>query len=142
MARALVFTCTRLSGEPPFKKNGDAVWNTMSHPSNAASKPLLSRETNGRKFRLLGRGAQGLGPAGALNTGELFVSETQRAESLENVLDALQIRFGDRAPVLGRTFTTAKRTTQRDRAESESLGHRSDTAREPNGKNDDLKKSS
>ena len=67
-----------------------------------AAEPLLARETDGRTFRLIGIGAQGLVAAREGVQGDLFRGDGSGESEVETVVGAVRERFGDRAIGLGR----------------------------------------
>lgn len=69
-----------------------------------ATAPVLARESNGRRFRLLGVGVADLAPDVAAETPDLFGEDRRRAASLERAMDELRERFGGGAPVKGRSL--------------------------------------
>lgn len=65
---------------------------------------LLTREVDGRRFRLLGIGAGKLGPADAADQPDLLDPDRTRRIKLEGAIDAVRAKFGDRAVGKGRGF--------------------------------------
>ena len=68
-----------------------------------AAEPLLSREADGRAFRLVGIGAHDLVEAGQVVQGDLFGAGPADSR-IDKALDAVRDRFGDDAIVRGRGF--------------------------------------
>lgn len=68
-----------------------------------AAEPLLSREADGRAFRLIGIGAHDLVEAGQAAQGDLFGAASP-GSGVDKALDAVRERFGDDAIVRGRGF--------------------------------------
>ena len=68
-----------------------------------AAEPLLSREADGRAFRLIGIGAHDLVEAGQVVQGDLFGAASPDG-GVDKALDAVRERFGDDAIVRGRGF--------------------------------------
>jgi DNA polymerase-4 len=69
----------------------------------AAGRELLSRETDGTKFRLLGIGVTALCDANAADLTDLLDRRTAEAE---HAIDRLRERFGDEAVIKGLAFDT------------------------------------
>ena len=69
-----------------------------------AAEPLLSRETDGRAFRLIGVGAQRLATANETVQGDLFGGAGPDDGGVESVVDAVRKKFGDGAIEVGRGF--------------------------------------
>ncbi len=67
-----------------------------------AAEPLLSRETDGRAFRLIGVGAQRLVAASEAVQEELFDSVESDDRKINRVVDAVRRKFGDEAIGVGR----------------------------------------
>ena len=68
-----------------------------------AAEPLLSREADGRAFRLIGIGAHDLVEAGQVVQGDLF-GDASPDGGVDKALDAVREKFGDDAIVRGRGF--------------------------------------
>ncbi len=68
-----------------------------------AAEPLLSREADGRAFRLIGIGAHDLVEAGRAAQGDLFGAASPDG-GVDKALDAVREKFGDDAIVRGRGF--------------------------------------
>ncbi len=66
--------------------------------------PLLKKEADGRRYRLIGVGLSGLEDASSVPQGELFGREDARIAAVEETVDGLRTRFGDAAPVKGRSL--------------------------------------
>ena len=73
-----------------------------------AAQPLLTREADGRAFRLIGIGAHALSPAeaGAAAQGDLFAGPAPAEDKIDRALDAVRDKFGEDAIVRGRGFGT------------------------------------
>ena len=67
----------------------------------ACGRELLSRETDGSKFRLLGIGVSALAPAAPGDFADLI---DRRSADTEHAMDRLRARFGDEAVVKGLGF--------------------------------------
>jgi DNA polymerase-4 len=67
----------------------------------AAARPLLVREADGTRFRLLGVGVSTLDAADAADPADLVDG---RAALAEHAVDNLRARFGDRVLVRGLGF--------------------------------------
>ena len=67
-----------------------------------AAESLLAPEIDGRCFRLIGIGAQGLVDANEIVQGDLFVDENPGESKVETVVDVVRQRFGDTAIVRAR----------------------------------------
>ena len=65
-------------------------------------EPLLAAEADGRAFRLIGIGAQGLVEVDSLVQGDLFGSADPAGERVDEAMDAVRTRFGAQAIVKGR----------------------------------------
>jgi DNA polymerase-4 len=80
---------------------------SLGHPTQlaatifAAGRELLTRETDGTKFRLLGIGVTGLCDANAADLTDLLDRRTAEAE---HAIDRLRERFGSEAVVKGLAF--------------------------------------
>ena len=70
-----------------------------------AAEPLLTREADGRAFRLIGIGAHDLIAAGEVVQGDLF-GAGPADNKVDEALDAVRDRFGEDAIVRGRGFGT------------------------------------
>ena len=68
-----------------------------------AAEPLLTREADGRAFRLIGIGAHDLAEAGQIVQGNLF-GDASPDGGVDKALDAVREKFGDDAIVRGRGF--------------------------------------
>ena len=68
-----------------------------------AAEPLLTREADGRAFRLIGIGAHDLVEAGQIAQGDLF-GDASPDGGVDKALDAVREKFGDDAIVRGRGF--------------------------------------
>lgn len=66
--------------------------------------PLLKIEADGRLYRLIGVGLSGLESADNTPQADLFGAEDERSAVLEKTVDDLRNRFGDAAPVKGRSL--------------------------------------
>ncbi len=69
-----------------------------------AAEPLLTRETDGRAFRLIGVGAQRLTAAQEAVQQDLFGDAESGGRKIETVVDAVRKKFGDSALDVGRGF--------------------------------------
>jgi DNA polymerase-4 len=67
-----------------------------------AALPLLKRETDGTKFRLIGIGASPLADAARADKGDLADTLTPRRLARQSAIDALRAKFGDDAVRRGR----------------------------------------
>ncbi len=65
-------------------------------------EPLLAAEADGRAFRLIGIGAQGLVEADQRFQGDLFGGADPAGERIDEAMDAVRARFGPKAIVKGR----------------------------------------
>ena len=65
-------------------------------------EPLLADEADGRAFRLIGIGAQGLVEADSLGQGDLFGGTDPAGGRIDEAMDAVRARFGPKAIVKGR----------------------------------------
>ena len=80
---------------------------SLDHPTQlatrifAAGRALLSRETDGTRFRLLGIGVSALGPADGADRADLLDRRTAEAEQ---AVDRLRQKFGDSAVFRGLTL--------------------------------------
>ena len=68
-----------------------------------AAEPVLSREADGRAFRLIGIGAHDLVEAGRVAQGDLFGAASPDG-GVDKALDTVREKFGDDAIVRGRGF--------------------------------------
>ena len=71
-----------------------------------AAEPLLTREADGRAFRLIGIGAHDLIDADRVFQSDLFGSIAPSEDRIDKALDAVRDKFGDDAIVRGRGFGT------------------------------------
>ena len=71
-----------------------------------AAEPLLTREADGRAFRLIGIGAHDLIEVGQATQRDLFGGIARDDDRIDDALDAVRDRFGDDAIVRGRGFGT------------------------------------
>ena len=71
-----------------------------------AVEPLLSREADGRAFRLIGIGAHDLIEAEQVMQADLFGGVAPSEDRIDKALDAVRDRFGENAIVRGRGFGT------------------------------------
>jgi DNA polymerase-4 len=67
-----------------------------------AALPLLEREADGRRFRLIGVGAARLAPGGAADPPDLVDGQRDRWSRLEQAMDKVRHRFGAPAIAKGR----------------------------------------
>jgi DNA polymerase IV len=70
----------------------------------AAARDLLSRETDGASFRLIGVAAADFAPAEEADKGDLVDKDIGREKAREQAIDALRDRFGAKAVVRGLAF--------------------------------------
>ena len=68
------------------------------------AEPLLSREADGRAFRLIGIGAHDLIEAERVMQADLFGSVVPAEDRIDKALDAVRDRFGEEALARGRGF--------------------------------------
>ena len=84
----------------------------LSNPTQSAEDmvrvagPLLTRETDGRAFRLIGIGVHDLGPAGPAVQTDLFGAASPTEGKVDKALDAVREKFGEDAVRRGRSFGT------------------------------------
>ena len=71
-----------------------------------AAEPLLTREANGRAFRLIGIGAHDLIEADRVIQSDLFGGIAPSEDKIDEALDAVRDKFGEDAIVRGRGFGT------------------------------------
>ena len=69
---------------------------------------LLKKETDGRFFRLIGAGAQKLGPMENAETGDLLDTGHQERMKIENAIDQVRAKFGSGIIGKGRGWTGRK----------------------------------
>jgi DNA polymerase-4 len=67
--------------------------------------PMLAREADGRRFRLIGAGLGNLAPAAGEDTADLFSGARAKTARLEAAMDDVRERFGDAALGKGRGFS-------------------------------------
>lgn len=67
-----------------------------------AARPLLQREADGTKFRLIGIGANPLAAAALADKGDLADTLTPRRQARQAAIDALRAKFGEDAVLRGR----------------------------------------
>ncbi len=67
-----------------------------------AALPLLKREADGTKFRLIGIGASPLADAAMADKGDLADTQTPRRLARQSAIDALRAKFGEGAVQRGR----------------------------------------
>ena len=70
-------------------------------------KYLLERETDGRKFRLMGIGVSDLGDADGADLSDLADPELTHRRKVEHAIDAVRAKLGRKAIEKGRGFTRA-----------------------------------
>ena len=83
--------------------------NTATHSAEdmfRAAEPLLTREANGRTFRLIGIGAHDLIEADRVIQSDLFGGIAPSEDKIDEALDAVRDKFGEDAIVRGRGFGT------------------------------------
>ena len=68
--------------------------------------PLLTRQTDGRAFRLIGIAVHDLAPASQPGQGDLFGAASPTEGKVDKALDAVREKFGEDAVVSGRSFGT------------------------------------
>ena len=71
-----------------------------------AAEPLLTREADGRAFRLIGIGAHDLIEADRVVQSDLFGGIAPAEDKIDKALDAVRDKFGDDAIVRERGFGT------------------------------------
>ena len=71
-----------------------------------AAEPLLTREADGRAFRLIGIGTHDLIEADRVVQSDLFGGIAPAEDKIDKALDAVRDKFGDDAIVRGRGFGT------------------------------------
>ena len=71
-----------------------------------AAEPLLTREADGRAFRLIGIGAHDLIEADRVVQSDLFGGIAPAEDKIDKALDAVRDKFGEDAIVRGRGFGT------------------------------------
>lgn len=85
---------------------------TLSHPTqladviHATARPLLEREADGRRFRLLGVGVSDLASADVCDPFDLADPDGARRKRVAAAVDDLRRRFGDGAVFRGRALDT------------------------------------
>ncbi len=77
-----------------------------------AATPLLEREADGRRFRLIGVGASDLSDGEMADPPDLFDPERAHQARVETAIDAVRAKLGDAAIAKGRGLETAARTTR------------------------------
>jgi len=75
--------------------------------------PMLTREADGRRFRLIGIGATDLSDARAADPADLLASESSRAADVERAVEAVRQRLGAGAIRLGRGLPSPPRDRKR-----------------------------
>ncbi|MGH6932755.1 MAG: DNA polymerase IV [Dongiaceae bacterium] len=73
------------------------------------ARPLLDREANGRKFRLIGIGVADLGGAADADPINLFDAETRRMVRVERAVEAVRSRLGTPSIGKGRGLLAAQK---------------------------------
>ncbi|MDE2240205.1 MAG: DNA polymerase IV [Rhodospirillales bacterium] len=73
-----------------------------------AAQPLLAREAQGTRFRLIGIGASPLAAAALADQGDLADTSTPRRRARQEAIDKLRTRFGDAAVQRGRALHPPK----------------------------------
>ena len=71
-----------------------------------AAEPLLTHQTDGRAFRLIGIAVHDLAPASQAGQGDLFGAASPTEGKVDKALDAVREKFGEDAVVRGRSFGT------------------------------------
>jgi len=67
----------------------------------AASRPLLKREADGTRFRLLGVGVSGLADAETADPADLIDRRAQRSAAAEQAMDSVRRKFGNASLIKG-----------------------------------------
>ena len=84
----------------------------LDRPTRSAAEmferaaPLLTREADGRAFRLVGIAAHDMVEAGEVDQGDLFGGVSPVENRVDEALDAVRRKFGEDAIVRGRGFGT------------------------------------
>jgi DNA polymerase-4 len=76
----------------------------------AAARELLSSETDGTRFRLIGVGMSDLGPGADADRGDLLDTRIGKEKATEAAIDELRAKFGHAAIVKGITFGVRPRS--------------------------------
>ena len=71
--------------------------------------PLLEREADGQRFRLIGIGAGDLSEGARADPPDLLDPERQHEARVEDAIDAVRAKLGDAAIAKGRGLDVAKR---------------------------------
>ncbi len=81
---------------------------TLDNPTQLAeviyqtAAPLLRKEADGTRYRLIGVGVADFGPIGEADPLDLFAAGSSRAAELERAVDTLRGRFGEQVIAKGR----------------------------------------
>jgi DNA polymerase IV len=92
---------------------------TLPHPTQLARRlwrageALLTLEADGSRFRLIGIGLSGLGPATEADPPDLAEPDSERLKAVERAMDTLRARFGSDAIGLGRGLDAGPRRPTR-----------------------------
>ena len=81
-----------------------------------AARPLLERECDGRRFRLIGIGAGNLVEGALADPPDLLDPERERRASVEKAIDAVRARSGEAAIQKGRGFARRAAARAKPRA--------------------------
>ena len=73
-----------------------------------AAQPLLTREADGTRFRLIGIGAAPLAAASLADHGDIADTSTPRRRARQEAIDKLRTRFGETAVQRGRALRPVK----------------------------------
>jgi DNA polymerase-4 len=79
-----------------------------------AAEPLLEREADGRRFRLIGVGASEIGDGELADPPDLFDPERERQTRVETAIDAVRAKLGEGAIAKGRSLVSADKTARRE----------------------------
>lgn len=74
-----------------------------------ALAPVLRREADGRRFRLLGLGLSDLSPASEEPASDLFAGERVKSAQVEAAMDEVRARFGPGSVDKGRAFSPGRK---------------------------------
>ncbi len=117
----------------------------LSNPTQSAEDtirvagPLLTRETDGRTFRLIGIGVHDLGSAGPAVQTDLFGAASPTEGKVDKALDAVREKFGEDAVRRGRSFGTKLRRQGPSKVELSSRLQHWCAFRKPNPQLDSLR---
>jgi DNA polymerase-4 len=79
-----------------------------------AAAPLLEREADGRRFRLIGVGASDIGEGELADPPDLFDPERERQTRVETAIDAVRAKLGEGAIAKGRGLVSADKAARRE----------------------------